>query len=319
MKKLMILIIAVFLFSIAGVYAANITTCTLVNPSTNQYDNGVIKLNATAIWNTASLNTTDSVTNVTFIFYGNGTTTVFSNSTANGTRTNATAGATALTAQYTFTLTNADLADNAAYSAVASCYDNTTDTSAKRALNSSVAAYTIDTLAPSVAITNPLSGSTVVPNNNIVTFEYTPTDANLANCSLSLNNALEQASTTGTTSPNVSSGSINRFKNQFGADNTSVRVAITCVDLAGLDAGSNNFTFNVLLGAVPLAVRQAQAAAAAGGSPLPIKNQPSTAGQRFSAALSPSAGSSHFQQYGWMYVVGILLFGGLAIKLKWFK
>lgn len=250
-KRLMLLLpvlLIFFLLGIANVNAANVTTCTLVNPSpTNQYDNGVIKLNTTAIWNTISLNESDGVSNVTFIFYGNGTTTVFSNSTANGTRTNATAGATALTAQYTFTLVDADLADNVVYSVVSSCYDNVTDSDAKRTLNSSVATYTVDTINPAVTIQKPNQGETISSKGEgKVPIDFTATDTNLGNATYYINGVQVSSSTSGTTSSNLTSGSRkNYFTKFFGSNNNSITLIVEITDLAGRKTNSSTTTFSV--------------------------------------------------------------------------
>ena len=58
--------------------------------------------------------------------------------------------------------------------------------------------FTVDTTAPGVALNLPLNNAKF--NVSVITFNYTPSGTNLANCSLFLNNTLNQTNTTPTSS-----------------------------------------------------------------------------------------------------------------------
>ena len=236
-------------------------------------------------------------------FFAQSTSLSFTNSTRNGT-----AAAGGLAGDFTFRIQPDDLTANLAYQVKAEVRNSTELADVGASVNSSYADYTLDSSLPSTLISIPLSGSTVVPTANTVTFEYTPSDTNLGNCSLHINNVNVKGSTSPNLIPNVTVGIINRFTNRFGADNNSVRVAIPCIDLAGNSGTSQNFTFNVLLGGISPAIRQAQS----GGSGfLQSQSQPSQGG--FSIT-PPSVSSTHLEQYGWAYFIAIALLGALAVR-----
>lgn len=313
MKKLnlMLLIACVAALALAFPSNATITGCGL-NVSDQIYVQGAagssFKFNATGTWAGSASN----ITNVTFIFTG-ATTLRITNSTVNGSKTT---GASSTTGDFTYTLGVGNLSEGA-HTVIAECRNTSSTADAgTNSVNSSSITFTVDRSDTSAVITNPLSGSTVIPSSNYVTFEYTPTDTNLANCSLHLNNVNVKSSTSDTITPNATSGQNNRFTNKFGADNSSVRVAVSCIDLSGRDGGSNNFTFTVLLGGTTAAAKQAQAAAAGGGSGFTAASQLQ---DRAALTQSQVKASTHLQQYGWIYIVAIVLLIALAIRFKWFK
>lgn len=263
-------------------------------------DNGFV-LNV-SVYRTSAMN----ITNVTFIFVLGSNTTRFINSTINGTNyvTQTARG------DFTYNITNAGLTEGIWNVTVE--VRNATEVSNKdTSLNTTSFLLGIDRTGAAIQIQEPLSGSTVVPNNNYVTVAYVPTESNLGNCSLHLNNQLVTSSTSGSISPNVTSGLTNKFNAYFGADNTSVRVAVSCIDLAGVGSSSNslnNFTFNVLLGTISYAVRQLQQG---GGGDVVPTTQPSQQSQSFSLASPPSANISqyatHLQQWGWVYAFAVII------------
>ena len=319
MKKLILVLLIVIIAMFSLQSFAVIDSCILNNPVQNQYDNGQIRLNATAVWSKAGNN----VTNVTFTFVTGSTTTTLANGTVNGTRTNTTGqvgAGTVGTGDFTYTLSANDITENAYTEVYATCYNKTVFAAVDSLVSTAVTNYAEDTTNPAVAISAPLSGSTVVPNNNIVTFEYTPADTNLANCTLSLNNQLISRTTSDVASSNATKSSINRFTQNFNADNSSVRAAIRCIDLAGLaTAGNvqNNFTFNVLLGATSPAVKALQQQQSGGGSDF-IQSQ----GSGFSvanAAANLGLSQNHFEKYGFIYAISIVLIGVFAAKKFLFK
>lgn len=291
---------------------ARINSCALNIPAANQFDNGLIKLNGTAIWDSGN-----NLTNVTFTVG----TSIFSNFTINGTSTNSTAGAKALKGDFTFTISSSNVPTDGAYTTYATCYNETTASNGGTALNSSSLTYTIDTIKPGIMLNEPYGGSTVIPNNDVVTFKYTPASSNLGNCSLHINNVNVKSSTSGTTSSNVSQDNANTFLNAFTNDNNSVRAVVECVDLAGLVGDSNNITFNVLKGAISPAVKALQRAEAS-GQPASLQANSGNAfnilGGVKSMASDAAAGfdlQRHLQSYGWMYLVGIIL-AGVAYKYR---
>ena len=162
-----------------------------------------MKFNATVRWNTGTLN----ITNVSFVFTSGSERFVFTNTTPNGTRNG---GAAGLSGDFGYTIAASSLTANLQYT-VRVEIRNTTNLGNDGAVNSSFILYTMDSSAPVVQISSPLKGSTVIPSSDVVTFEYTPTDANFGNCSLSLNNNVAKASASDGVSPNISSGVLNRF------------------------------------------------------------------------------------------------------------
>ena len=252
-----------------------------------------INFNATVTW-ASSFN----LTNVTFILIQGSTTTRYTNSTGNGSRTSATSG------DFTFNVTSTDLTEGE-YTVVAEAINRTgVDVAALNATNSSYATYTIDRTPPSVLLSNPLSGSVVVPSNNIIVFEYTPTEANLGNCTLHLNNQAYKSSTSGNLQSNVTTNTLNRFRQGFTADNSSIRTVVQCVDLAGQIGTSSNFTFGVILGAASPYARER--AAAGGGGGAAFATQQGFTGVSQSAEQSFQQASTHVQRYAWIYLIAFM-------------
>lgn len=325
MKKIILPFLALMVLMSISAFAV-ITSVTInVDPRTgfianNQYNSSgasndlSVSLNASGAWTNPT-----NATNMTWIFTSSTNTYRFTNGTINGSRSSTTTG------DWTFNISISQLAEGT-YTVIAELRNSTEVSDKANSLNSSSVLFTIDRSSPGVTISTPYSGSTVVPNSNLVSFDYTPTDTNMGNCSFFLNNQNIGGSKSGTTSPNASSGLVSRFTYPFSNDNNSVRVAVNCIDLAGLRTASNaqnNFTFNVLAGALSPAQRQAQIAESGRGSsfavtPLAQNNaMPGTGG--FSASGQSSAGSGfsgNLQNYGWMYLVGIIIITALIYRFK---
>ena len=269
---------------------------TIATPSLDSYSTNAaaIKLNATVAF---TVGTQINITNLTFIFSKGTNITRFFNSTVNGTGTNAEHG------DFTYTLIAGQLTEGS-WSVVAEARNDSSITVNNAATNSSAVVFVVDKTPPQTKISVPVSGSTVVPSYSTVTFEYTPTETNLGNCSLHLDNQLVRQSSSSTTAPNVSSGILNRFTHSFGTTNNSVRVAISCLDLAGNDGTNDNFTFGVLIGATPYAIKQLQAG---GGGGLPIQQQQRQQGRGFSVSGAVSNSSTHLEKYGFIYLIAAVL------------
>lgn len=260
-------------------------------PAVNSYSSneGAIKLNATVAWSFDGKN----ITNLTFYFIQGTNVTTFTNSTINGT-----GGLGVFVGDFTYTL-QANALSEGTYTVLAEAV-NTTLGNGNFYTNSSSLTFVVDKTAPSAKISVPVSGSTVVPSYNQVTFEYTPIDSNLGNCSLHLDEQLAKQSSSDTTSPNVTSNIINRFTHGFSANNASIRVAVVCLDLAGNDGGGNNFTFGVLLGATPYAIKQLQAGGGGGGGILQQQNKGfSVSGTASKIGIS----STHLEKYLFVYIL----------------
>ena len=316
MKKTIILLIAllIMVFASQNVYAEMIAgNITIRYPSTNVYESsstsGVI-LNVSMNWTTAT-----NITNMTFIFTNGGNSTRFSNTTVNGTGQNTGAAK----GDFTYNLGLGNLSEGI-YTVVAEAHNETDNTgSSSNRINSSSVIFTIDRTNPSVSISSPYSGSSVLPSGgNIITFDYTPKDSNFGNCSLFLNNQLEARATSNVAGSNVTNNAVNRLTRIFNNDNNSVRVAVNCIDLSGLRTSSNslnNFTFNVLATGFTPAQKQAIAAEASGsgggGSP-----QASQQSSGFTAAAQNTANTvkTSFQQWAWAWIIGIVIVFGLIIK-----
>lgn len=284
----------------ANVLAINITI--LTPPDSDSYYNktSTIRLNA-SVAHIIPMN----ITNLTFYLTTGSNITKVTNYTVNGTNTNPTTGT------FTFTLVTGHLYDGS-YTVIAEAR-NTSDIEADSfAVNSSSTSFIIDSVSAGIAVTNPLQGSTVVPNSNIVTFDYTPTEPNLGNCTLRLNSQNAKSSSSATTVPNVTTGVNQRFTQYFSADNSSVAAVVRCEDLAGNIGDSSSFTFNVLLGGISPAIRQQQIAASGGSSSLLQQQQKS-----FTAVPTSALNmQSHLQMYAWIYVVLIVAVGALIWKFK---
>jgi len=271
-----------------------------------------IILVANVSWNGASAAAAGmNITNGTFVFRSpTGVETYFINNTINGSRTSIISG------NFTVNVSGFNFSEIAYTVHFVAWNESTAGYQDDNTINSSKVTFTFDRSNPSAVISTPLVSSTVVPNNNIVTFEYTQTDTNAANCSLHLNDQLVKSSTSGTTTANATSGILQRFTQSFGADNSSVRVAIDCLDLAGLRTTSsqlNNFTFSVVLGSISPAQRQ-QLYSGGGGGYIQQPSQPAFSGVSQSAAVQQA--STHLQKWAWAYVISIAAAGLYAFRKK---
>lgn len=294
----------------------NITLNLPTNNSYNSSGNSVtnFRMNATVAWVGGANGM--NVSNGTFVFVLGTNVTKFVNGTegVNGSSTSASTG------DFFFNISYGNLSEGT-YSVHFMIFNETTaPVSNANQINSSKIAFTIDRSAGSVVISNPLSGSTVVPNANVVTIEYTPTDLNYGNCTLHINNQAVKSSASGTISPNVTSGALQRFTQTFSADNLTVRTAISCIDLAG-NANSNNqqnnFTFNVLLGALSPAVRQQLISGGGGYVQQQQPKQLAFSGVSLGGVTSQRA-SNHFEKWAWAYAI-VVVAGLIYVYRRKFK
>ena len=244
---LMMLILALT-FALATSTNAIIDSCTLNNPQNNQYDGGLIRYNVTAVWTNKSMPSgRANITNVT-ITVGS---TVYANSTINGTKTNislasGSANVDTFAGDFTFTISSSQLQADRSYGVFATCYNHTLDDGAV-SINSSNNTYTIDNINPTVTIQSPSAGQTIsAKGTGLVLIEYTPIEVNLGNSTYYINGERQTSTTSGTTSPNITSGSRkNTFTKIFGGNNNSITLRVEATDLAGLKTNSSTTTFNV--------------------------------------------------------------------------
>ena len=194
-------------------------------------------LNATVRWNA----NTNNITNVSFVFISGSTRFVFTNTTVNGT-----AAAGGLVGEFTYRIQPDDLTANLAYT-VRVEIRNTTNTNNDGAVNSSSLIYTLDSTNPSITIQKPNQGETVsAKGTGLVLIDYTPTDTNLGNSTYYINGVRQTSSISGTTTPNITSGSKkNTFSKIFGANNNTITLIVEITDLAGGKTNSSTVTFNV--------------------------------------------------------------------------
>lgn len=224
-------------FSATDMQSNNIT---INYPTNNAYVSAtgstpLTKLNATVKWTPDVTN----ITNVSFVFTSGSVRHVFTNNTINGTRTTTGEG------DFTYTITASQLTANTQY-AVRVEIRNTTTLGNDGAVNSSAITYTLDSTNPVIALNRPNDRSSITPANKIITFEYTPTDTNFGNCTLYVSGTPHSSSTSGTTSPNVSTGKVNTFAKTYTADDSSESWIVECTDLAGLKTNSSSRAFNVI-------------------------------------------------------------------------
>lgn len=278
-------------------------------------------LNATASWSgqVSAGNAGMNATNVTWWFTRGATIQSYGNGTINGSRTSSTSG------DWKFNLSTNSLGEGS-WTVVAEVRNSTDGIATESSVNSSAITFVIDRTSPSIVLNEPYSGSSVVANNEQVTFKYTPTDTNFGNCSLHVNNQNVKSSTSGNTVSNVTSGNSNTFTNRFENDNNSVRSVIQCIDLAGNYGNSQNITFNIIKGAIAPVIRQLQYAEAAGQAPSLQASSGNANNIAGGLAAAPSSGmignfdvQAHLQNYGYLYVIGILVIGGLYAFRKKFR
>ena len=126
---------------------------------------------------------------------------------------------------------------------------NQSDTSlsvTNSSVNSSSITFTIDRTSPAITLNRPTHRSSLSPSESKILFEYTPSDTNLGNCSMFRNGVRNTSSTSGTTSPNVSVGLVNKFSLTYRTDAINENWLVECRDLAGTPTNSSTFTFSAL-------------------------------------------------------------------------
>ena len=216
---------------------------TINYPRNNEYNASSIVnlvLNATVRWAGSSNGRDMNITNGTFYFIVGTNTTTYVNSTVNGSRTSLTGG------DFTVNITYGEIAPRT-YTVIFEARNASDTASPSSSINSSSITFTIDRTNPVITIQQPNQGQTVsAKGTGLVTIEYTPTDTNLGNSTYYINGVRQTSSTSGTTSPNITSGSRkNTFTKVFGSNNNSVTLRVEITDLAGLKTNSSTITFNV--------------------------------------------------------------------------
>ena len=238
-KKLMLLpaLLLVF-FLLPNAIAIN---CTMNVPHANIFDDGTLNItfNVTANWEGAAQN----VTNVTWTVGG---TSVFSNTTVNGTLPKTDGGGTAGSGGFTFTINSSNLSSGG-LTAYATCYNSTSALDGSVSRNSSSITYNVDRTNPLVTVQAPRQGETIAAKGTgLATISYTPTDSNLGNSSLFINNFIVKSSTSATATSNLTSGSTqNSFTMVFASNNNSNTLKVEIKDLAGRKTNSSEITFSM--------------------------------------------------------------------------
>jgi len=264
----------------------------------------LINLNATVRWTSISTN----ISNVSFVFTSGSTRFVFTNDTVNGTRTSTGEG------DFTYKIQANSLTANLAYTVVVEIR-NSTDLGNDGAVNSSSITFTMDSINPSgVTLERPHNKEGTSPREGIITLEYTFTEINAGNSTLYLNGVKEKASTSGTTTPNITSGITNKFTKGYTADDSSESWIIEITDLAGLKANSSAFTYSVIFSGGEIQTRQFTPS----GQPIPTQQEIKTAkaqGRPF--AVSQPSGNV-FMEFlaGWWWVLLIVGVVGIFIWNK---
>jgi len=113
--------------------------------------------------------------------------------------------------------------------------------------------FVIDRTNPVITIQNPSAGQTVsAKGTGLVQIDYTPRDTNFGNSTYYINGVRQTSSTSGTTSPNITSGSAkNSFTKVFGNNNNSITLIVELTDLSGRKTNSSTVTFNVFRQGAP--------------------------------------------------------------------
>lgn len=236
-KKLILLSLLFVFFLLPNMNAIN---CTMNVPDANIFDIGTLNLtvNVTANWEGAAQNVTNATVTIGTVTFNNGT--------VNGTLPKTDGGGTAGKGDFTFTI-NSSALSTGSLTAYATCYNSTSALDGSTSRNSSSVTYTVDRTNPLVTIQNPAQGQTVsAKGTGRVQIDYTPTDTNLGNSSFFINNLIVSSSTSGSTSPNITSGSPkNSFSTVFGSNNNSITLKVLIRDLGGRETNSSEVTFSV--------------------------------------------------------------------------
>ncbi|MDP3734492.1 MAG: FG-GAP-like repeat-containing protein [Nanoarchaeota archaeon] len=111
-----------------------------------------------------------------------------------------------------------------------------TDSTINNTKNSTLRIFRIDTTAPIVNISSPLNGS-IESSTNSITFTYNVTDADIANCSLYIDNAVDQTSFR--PAVKIAQTFVKSFSNAIYQWN------VNCTDYLGFQNGSLIYQFKV--------------------------------------------------------------------------
>lgn len=314
MKKI-ILMPVIFLLMLLPVMAVLDADTDLVNitlnfPINNVYNSSGVDNDVYFILNaTVNYAPPMNLTNVSFILFVGTNYTRYTNSTINGSRT--VAGSLG---DWIFNISAQNLSEGS-YTVVAEAHNSTEWSNPQTAINSSSITFTIDRTAPVIALERPQNGISLTPQEGNIRFDYRPTEVNLGNCSLYLAGRRAQSSTSGTTSPNVSTGSTNSFTTRFGGNNQSLSWNVECVDLAGLRANATARTINVLAVGFSNIVSPGGAVSSSGGKEyLVVDGKTLAVGN---TNQMPAKKDSRFlQQYGgWIALLAVA--GLIWLMWKW--
>lgn len=307
MKKSFLLMFLVLMSLFLAVSSTNalIDSCVLNNPGQNrsvQYDNGLIRLNVTADWSQAGFN----ITNVTITIGSLN----YTNSTVNGTGGQATS-----IGDFTFTVNSSQVNSDGAFSAYATCFNTTDAQQVSGFVSSSTITYTIDSTDPRIALERPQDRISLGASNGVITFEYTPTETNLGNCTLYLGGNRIKSSTSATTTPNISSGGLTKFTRNFPADNTSLTWNVECRDLAGRSANATARTISVLVSGFANVVDPSGGVTRGGKEYYVEKGKTLSVGSQGSQ-LHPKPTSTFLSQFGWVIAL-VVVAGFIYMIFKW--
>lgn len=278
----------------------NVTLNMPVNYTYNASIGGVnlYMLNATVRWTPTETN----ITNVSFVFTSGSTRYVFTNITINGTRTTTGRG------DFTYLLQPSNLTANLKYEVRVEIRNSTT-IGDDGAVNSSFVIFTLDSLTPTISLSKPHSRESVSTTEGFITFEYTPTDTNLANVTLYVNGVINKTSTSTTATSNATSGTVNRFTTLYTVNDDSESYIVEVVDLAGNKINSTSFSYSVIVfgGDVKTVYVDSASGQQQAISPTTVPKQPPL-------VVSNAGAPDWFMDYWW--VIPIVVAVGIFIIFK---
>lgn len=252
-------------------------------------------LNATVLWMDPV-----NITNVTFYFVSGANTTMFVNSTINGSRDMG--GETQYNGSFTYNISLSQLSEGT-YTVIAEARNVSDITEPSSSINSSPMIFVIDRYGSAAILNSPNNGETMIPENNLITFFYTPTDSNLGNISLYVDDTETTKATSDNRNPNASVNDVNRISSDFSTSGEKTWY-IRTTDLAGNTADSSSRTINVIT-------------ASEGGMPITDSKGGVISGLALAGKPIVGEAGTWFQSnLIWVVLIGVVLFV-VAKRQKW--
>lgn len=278
-------------------------------PTTNTYvsttgNNALTRLNATVRW-------TPEVSNISTVVWHfiSGTTNIsFTNETVNGTRTTTGKG------DFTFTISANNLTANTQYTVKIEIKNSTVTDASNGAVNSTSATFTLDSTNPTVTLDKPTNYYKVnIKGGGDVVFKYTPTDTNLGNATLYVDGQKLKSSTSGTTSSNLTSGSINEFTKYYNSNNNSAYWNVEITDLAGNKKNSTTWYYSVYTTG---AASAAQVYITDSGERIPISQKPTQSVSPITNLPLKETITNFVVKWIWLIVIIVAVGGFILFKTR---